>query len=380
MKLLIHIKSLSTRGGAERAVLKLADDLARRGHEVAISVCHPAGTEHAYPIPDTIKVIYLGTENIRWYERPLAAAKLLNQRALKRYIRKTEYDVILGWLRYGAAQVGLLPKDIKAIRMGAMRNVPYGVGPPPKDVKGFFKFYHRRMGYARNEKIFVQMPQFYDVLPPKWREKSCVIPNAVEVPETKGPDYGSREKLIIAVARLVDVKRLDHLVRGFALFHKVFPDWKLEIWGQEGRQPRRDTLQKLINDLGVGKHARLMGVSQDMESIYKRARIMAHPSEREGMSNSVTEALARGIPVIAAADCAGMDMLIKDGESGLLIAGAAGVEPLAEQISHALQRLVSNPQEAIRLGQGGRQHMIKTFAPKIIYDKWEQELFGPVSE
>ncbi len=49
------------------------------------------------------------------------------------------------------------------------------------------------------------------------------------------------------------------------------------------------------------------------------------------------------------------------------------------QISQALQRLAADPQMAIRLGQGGRKHVGNAFAPKVIYDRWERELFEAVS-
>lgn len=375
MKLLIHLKSLSTRGGAERAVVGLAGELVRRGHEVAISVCDPRGSEPAYPIPDGVRMVWLAPERIRWYQRPLDAAKMLYQQALKRHVRDNDYDIILGWLRYGAAQVGWLPRSVRARRMGAMRNLPYGIGrPPPGKLKTFVKFYHRRAGYARTDRIFVQMPQFFDMMPPEWQAKACVIPNAVEIPDTTGPAYDSRARLIVAVARLVDVKRHDHLIRGFARFHKAHPDWKLEIWGAEGRHPRRDMLQGLIDRHGLGDSAALMGLTQDIEAVYNRARILAHPSAREGMSNSVTEAMALGLPVMASADCAGMETLIRDGESGVMIRGEDGGQPLDVQISDALTALAADPARAQRLGQAGRQRMIDRFAPQVVYDLWEREL------
>ena len=373
MKILMHMVSLSARGGAERTLLGLAAELTRRGHTVSISVCDPEGTPSAYPVPSDIKVIYLTPKRDLWWALSPLCKELKYHTALKEHVGSQPYDIILGWARYGGAMVGWLPTHIKAARLAAIRTLPHGTGSIPLSIKGLVEYFYTRWSYARADGLFMQLPQFKEVIPEAWQEKCAIIPNAVEFPQDPLPEEGVKENLVIAVARMVGRKRLSDVVRGFAIFHKQHPDWTLEIWG-EGKPRARRKLHKLIERSGLSDAARLMGITRDIGSVYARARVLCHPSRSEGMSNSVTEAMARGLTVIGCSDCRGMGNLIQDQQTGYLITGHGKDASLSEKIGHALSDLAADPAKADHLGQNAQQYIIKEYAPQRVYDLWEEKL------
>lgn len=371
MKILFHLKSLSIKGGAEKAALSLAAELNRRGHTVDISLCRD--TAIAYPVPDDVKVLPLKPEN--GPKRSLSARLHPYQRPLQHLVETGNYDAVVGWLKYGGGMVGWLPKG-RAVRILAMRNFPYNLDRKPSLPWKWPKHRHRQKGFASVDRYFVQMPQFVEMLPGAWRSRAHVIPNAVPPPHVDPVSYDSKPKLIVAVARLVRVKRLEALIEGFALFHGAHPDWRLEIWGDSKpeRLSNRKELSAIIERRGLAQSVQLMGVTDDIEQVYARARIMAHPSQKEGMSNSIAEAMARGLAVIAASDCVGMDEMIRNGDTGILVDGGDGAEPLPEQICRALSKLADDDAYAANLGQRAQDHILSEFSAAAVYDRWESEL------
>lgn len=83
-------------------------------------------------------------------------------------------------------------------------------------------------------------------------------------------------------------------------------------------------------------------------AFYHLARVATLPSEIEGFSQALLEAMALGLPVVAS-DVGGNPELVSDGRTGLL-AGPRDVPAWAEQ----LRRLLDDPALAGRLGRAGR--------------------------
>lgn len=371
MRILFSIKSLALKGGAERSLIALSAELARRGHDVDIAVRDDRpDTPLAYAIPDGVHIV----RPPKIKARPLRLTGS-HQASFNAYVAAKKYDVIVGWLPKGGAMVGWLPRRTSATRIVAMRNLPYNLEPPYRHPKRLRNFWKRRIGYGRADYIFVQMRQFVPLMPKSWQRKAVVIPNAAPVPSAPPVAHAGKERLVIAISRIVEQKRLDALVRGFAMFRRQFPEWRLEIWG-EGEGNSRTALQGVIDEQCVSGEARLMGVTDDIEAVYARARILAHPSRKEGMANAVAEAMAHGLAVVGCADCHGMEELIVEGRTGLLVPGAKGSKPLPEQLCAALSSLASDPQGSERMGSEAARHIAGNFSPKAVYDRWEQALLA----
>jgi glycosyltransferase involved in cell wall biosynthesis len=169
-----------------------------------------------------------------------------------------------------------------------------------------------------------------------------VAPPGVDERYTPG-GHRSPTPLVVAVGRLVPVKRFDALIRALAEVKSRIPDLEAVIIGEGYERP---ALEALRDELGASDWVRLPGHVSDEELVdfYRRAWVVASSSQREGWGMTLTEAAACGTPAVAT-DIAGHADAVVDGESGLL------VDDLA-QLPTALERMLGNEVLRSRLSKG----------------------------
>ncbi len=143
-----------------------------------------------------------------------------------------------------------------------------------------------------------------------------VAPPGVDPRFTPG-EHRSPTPLVVAVGRLVPVKRFDALMRALAKVKKDQPDLHAVIIGEGYERP---ALEALRAELGATEWVSLPGHAEDDELVswYRRAWVVASSSQREGWGMTLTEAGACGTPAVASA-IAGHTDAVLDGESGLLV-------------------------------------------------------------
>ena len=143
-----------------------------------------------------------------------------------------------------------------------------------------------------------------------------VAPPGVDSRYTPG-GVRSPVPLVVAVGRLVPVKRLDALLRALARVKEDQPDLRAVIIGEGYERP---ALEALRAELGATGWVSLPGHVADDELVswYRRAWVVASSSQREGWGMSLTEAAACGTPAVATA-IAGHTDAVLDGETGLLV-------------------------------------------------------------
>lgn len=125
-------------------------------------------------------------------------------------------------------------------------------------------------------------------------EKIKVVYCGIDVKEMAGVDESRKKYDLVAVSRLLPYKRLEDLV--LALDHK----WKMALVGQG---PELANLEKLVQKLSLEKNVDFLGFIPDRSKvleIIKSARVFCHPSIVEGFGIVVVEAMALGVPVVAA--------------------------------------------------------------------------------
>ena len=122
-----------------------------------------------------------------------------------------------------------------------------------------------------------------DAFPERIRKKAMVIPNPVEIGETRCWS-GERERRIVAVGRLEPQKNHKMLLRAFARFVGQYPDYVLEIYGK-GTQERE--LQTLAGELGTGGQVIFRGFSGQVREDIRKASMYVLSSDYEGISNSM---------------------------------------------------------------------------------------------
>ena len=195
--------------------------------------------------------------------------------------------------------------------------------------------------------------------------KKHVIPNPVTNLNI-GRYTGNRRKVVVAFCRLKKAKRLPLLIDAFVLFYKNYPDFRLHIYG-EG--PEKDSLIEYIQKKNMNHIISLFNFDLSVhEKVYDCAMFVSS-SIHEGMSNSMIEAMAIGLPTICT-DCygGGARSVIHDGENGLLVP----VEDLAA-LAEAMRKVASNPTLSKRLSENAIK-INDTLSKEKILAEWGKAL------
>ena len=185
-----------------------------------------------------------------------------------------------------------------------------------------------------------------------------VIPNALPgVPARYTRDQAREilglrpeDRVVGFSGRLAPQKRLPDLIWGFQLLHQVVENARLVIVG-EG--PERDSLTSCASQLGCREKIVFTGHRADAWPLLIALDAFVLPSEFEGMSNSLMEAMSLGVPCVAS-DIAPNLELINHEETGLIF--PLGKSP---ELTKALVRVLQSPELASKLGNAGR-HRIET--------------------
>lgn len=174
--------------------------------------------------------------------------------------------------------------------------------------------------------------------------------------EEEGHVYASSgEKLVLFAGTLVFLKGVHILIQAMKLVIQRIPDAKLLIVGQGGYKGQ---LEKLVIELGLeGRVEFVHHVPQAALREYMRScQVLVLPSLSEGLGRVLVEAMACGKPTIGT-NVGGIPSLIHDGVNGFLIP-PNDPEALAEKLIY----LLSNKDEAVRMGAKGREFVAKAFS------------------
>jgi glycosyltransferase involved in cell wall biosynthesis len=149
-------------------------------------------------------------------------------------------------------------------------------------------------------------------------DRVSVVPPGIDPRFTPGGERSSNP-MIVAVGRLVPVKRYDALVRVAAQLRELHPTLELVIVGEGYERP---ALEALIESLGATGWVTMPGWLKDAEvvDVYRRAWVVASASAREGWGMTITEAAACGTPAVVTRIAGHRDAVIEN-DTGLLADG-----------------------------------------------------------
>jgi len=181
---------------------------------------------------------------------------------------------------------------------------------------------------------------------------------------------GSRSPFVIGCTARLHAKN-DHaaLLRAFAQLHTRHSEVRLLL---VGRGPEEAPLRRLASDLGVARAVTFAGEQTDVAPSLERMDLYVQASVAEGMPNSILEAMAAGLPVVATA-VGGTPEVVVHGESGLL-APPANPPVLAE----AMLALTEDGRMRERFGLAGRARVEAHFGEGVMLRRLEALLDGLV--
>ena len=174
-------------------------------------------------------------------------------------------------------------------------------------------------------------------------------------------------KRVITLSRLSMEKRVEWLVRAFAALVERFPDWDLEVYGH-GAQ--RNFLEHLAEDIAPPGRIRICGFSHDAFGVLAGADIYVSASWIEGFGNSIWEALACGVPVIAIDAGPSISRLVRHEVDGLVVRDHS-----VGGLTAALERLMSNENERKNCASHAPE-VVERFSMQAALQQWD-ELLSP---
>ena len=221
--------------------------------------------------------------------------------------------------------------------------------------------------YIRADAAVFQTEDAKAVYPEAISKKGTVIFNPLKdnLPQ---PYHGERNKNITTFCRISNQKNLPLLVEAFSQVHSKHSEYTLRIIGDALNEEGREVLQALDKKIGALNLKGSVKLEPFMKNVHEaiiKDAMYVNPSDYEGISNAMLEAMAIGMPVICT-DCpiGGANATITDGENGLLVP-IQNVEALA----NAMCRVIEEDGLADKLSQNASK-LRDEISLDSITDKW----------
>ena len=350
MKQIVFVVGNYKNGGVPMRSTNLANEFARRGYPSTILVTKDIAENIFFDIHKDVSIVSL-KEYVASHRSDEAAEKILNKR--KRKIRFIKY------LRYFSKFFAALDKKLAAKIRNLRRSedlavfaatnpscvyIPFGISYYEDTFYGT-KNTNAKIIYAERNAPEVELPkdkaekerllgliskadgavlqteaelEFYG----NRVKNSAVINNPVKanLPE---PFEGERRKVIVNFCRIAEQKNLPLMINAFMEFHKAHPDYTLEIYGntvEESEEELKREYISLIESLNATDCIKILPPRADIHAVVRDCATFVSSSDFEGLSNSMLEALAIGLPCVCT-DClgGGAREMITNGKNGLLV-------------------------------------------------------------
>jgi len=195
-------------------------------------------------------------------------------------------------------------------------------------------------------------------------DRLTTIPNGVDLAHFHPRTSLIRPRgfVIGCTARLHRKNNHAALLQAFTGIASQWPSAQLLL---VGRGPEEERLRVLGDRLGISARVRFVGEHADVAPPLREMDLYAQSSVAEGMPNSILEAMATGLPVVAT-DVGGTSEAVVHGETGLLVPVG---DPAA--LAAALAALIANPSMAEAFGRAGRARVEAHFGERRMLERVE---------
>ncbi|WP_339715192.1 glycosyltransferase family 4 protein [Cyclobacterium amurskyense] len=333
-KLLFTISSLENSGGSERSLIYRVNYLIEEfDYDITIVTTDKGATSSFYKIHPKIKVVNIPVllkKSTVWNTvKSIFHNTHVQEKELKEFIIKNRFDICssLGSMNFlYKSNLDHPFIKIKESRFTYKRFFPDKIFNVPKLV-------WRLVRLASSIHVLRQMDYVISLTEEDggfWRmfhKKVHIMPNFINFNGISSSNLQS--KVVIAVGRLEKEKDFASLIKSFQLVSKNHNNWKLEIYG-EGSLNRG--LNDLIISLNLTENVFLKGAVSNIFEKFQNSSIYVHSSFYEGFGNSILEAMAHGLPIVAFKSVGGVKILIDDSINGFLVENR-NVHLLAEKIN-----------------------------------------------
>jgi len=302
MKVAILCKTLH-KGGAEKQALILTKLLSDKGMDVSLINWYGNKIDHKY-------LSFITDNSFRYF--PLSGNYLKKFRTFGKTIRRNDVSIVVSYLtlpNFVSGLTRLLNKEILSI--GGIRNekLPYH-----KFI--FEKLIHNRLNDATVFNNFSAKKKFVKL--GFKSEKIHVIHNALALAPNQEKDMKPDGEIrIITVGRFVKQKDYVTALRAFNALLRQNNRTKFAYY-IVGYGPLENKIRNLAQKLEINDKVKIFLNPPDIHGILNKCDIFLSTSLFEGVSNSIMEAMAAGLPVVAT-NVGDNNYLVKDGFNGYLV-------------------------------------------------------------
>lgn len=399
MKNIVFVMKVMMGGGAERVISMLSSSAVEKGHNVTLIITHQSLAEAVLrDIDSRIKVISLVDETVN-LKKNTSASKII--RLYSRFTGKlsriftgktSDKSLVLKYLANNYAGIKWLRSFFKNNRKACVVAFLYDSifysflsvtknnrliiserGDPQQSIKSKTTMAFIKGEFNKADNFVFQSPDVQ-----KWYEQNTPVrgtvifnPIKADLPE---PYTDERKKKIVNFCRISSQKNLVLLLDAYELFYKHYPEYELYIYGDpvgNDCDSYLDNVKAHLAKLDCKNNVHILPSLKNIHSEIRDYAMFVSSSDFEGMSNSMLEAMALGLPCVCT-DCpaGGARAVIKNGENGLLV-------PVndAQQLSDAMIRVVSEQGLGEKLAFNASQIRETQSLEKII-ENWMEIING----
>ncbi len=369
MRIVYLTDQIYLHGGLEKVMAEKANYFVREfGYEVFILTTEQRNLPPCYSLDEAVKIVDIGVE----YERNRSYLSWVNLKKIHKHYRDLNIalaeigpDVVIS-VNY-AFDFYWLPFVSKKIpKFKEFHSSRYYENALRKENTSFLKKLKYRIDdyieskfdklilLNKDERIFFNS------------DNLIVIPNPIEPTDI----FASlQNKKVIAAGRIAPVKGFESLIKAWSKVSEVYPDWKLDIYGQNHLDTQRD-LQQSIDRLQMQTKIVFSGTSSSMRETMSDYSMYIMTSQTECFPMVLLESLSVGLPVVSF-DCpTGPANIVTQGRDGFLVEDK-NIDALCEKII----LLISDAELRIQFGFNAKAN-VKRFAPEIVMEQWRKVLLG----
>ena len=192
---------------------------------------------------------------------------------------------------------------------------------------------------------------------PAWPRRRDVLPAAL---------WAQDMFVVGTVGRLQPVKDQETLLRAFARVLTRRPEWRSRLRLMlVGDGPNMASLRATADELGIASQAWLAGAQTDVPALLQAIDVFVLPSLMEGISNTLLEAMACGMPVLATAVGGNVELVEES------VTGATFAPGDVERLAGLIEDYVRNPELCEGQGRAARQKAEQSFSLRTMVSRYQ---------
>jgi glycosyltransferase involved in cell wall biosynthesis len=348
-RIMLVVDSLDV-GGAERHVVDLAVALRERGHEVAVA-CSQGGVLGAELEATQIPVQVLMDQLVK------RRVSLTYGMRLRDIVCRDRFDLVHAHLYASAAASVIATLGARARPLVVTEHSPACWQDPMARRTSWWVARRAALVIAVSSSIRSQVVERGGAP----ADRVLTIPNGIRPARAGAPVAVPRQGPIIGVvARLQPEKGVDLFLKAAACIGQAIPACRFVVVGDG---PLREPLERRAHALELDGRVQFLGWRRDARDIIARLDVLMVPSRSEGAPLVTLEAMAAGVPVVAAAT---------GGVAEQIGSGGTIVPPEDHPaLADACMMLLRNPRHARRMGTAGMARAEKLYNHASMVDRVE---------